>query len=222
MTHIAAAEARPPAIPLPGPLPGPAADAGAAARKAALRAAALGRRARAHARLRGGAGPALARRFREAFADRLAGGGVAALYAPMGTEIDVGPLAAALAAAGMRTALPAVVAAGAPLAFGLWRPGEPTRRHRFGMLEPARLAPATPGLVVVPLVAFDRTGARLGHGGGFYDRTLRSLRAAGPVLAVGAAYAGQEAPWIPAEAHDEPLDAVVTERGLVPCRAAGR
>jgi len=67
----------------------------------------------------------------------------------------------------------------------------------------------------VPLLAFDRAGYRLGYGGGFYDRTLAGLRAAGPVVAVGFAYAAQEVAAVPREATDARLDAVVTERGVV-------
>ena len=73
----------------------------------------------------------------------------------------------------------------------------------------------TPEIVIVPLVAFDRAGGRLGYGGGFYDRTLEGLRAARPTLAIGFAYAGQEAEGLPLEATDQPLDMVVTEAGVI-------
>jgi 5-formyltetrahydrofolate cyclo-ligase len=69
----------------------------------------------------------------------------------------------------------------------------------------------TPRVVLVPLLAFDREGYRLGYGGGFYDRTLMALRAAGPVLAVGLAYAAQEVPAVPRDANDRRLDWIVTE-----------
>lgn len=194
----------------------PADERRIAAAKTALRAAAGARRARTHARLRRTAGTALADRFLEAFAGRVVPDGTAALYWPMRTEIDVRPLLDALAAAGMRTALPVAGSPGAPLAFVPWRPGTPLRRHRFGMLEPAAGAPVRPDLVVVPLLAFDGTGARLGYGGGCYDRTLRRLRRRGRVFAAGAAYAEQERDAVPAAPHDARLDAVVTERGPVP------
>ena len=73
-----------------------------------------------------------------------------------------------------------------------------------------------PEVLIVPLVAFDRAGGRLGYGGGFYDRTLARLRAARPTLAVGFAYAAQEADRLPLEPTDQPLDAIVTERGVIP------
>ncbi|MEL6127014.1 MAG: 5-formyltetrahydrofolate cyclo-ligase, partial [Pseudomonadota bacterium] len=73
-----------------------------------------------------------------------------------------------------------------------------------------------PDTLIVPLLAFDRAGYRLGYGGGFYDRTLECLRAMRPTRAVGFAFAGQEVAAVPREATDQPLDAMVTERGLVP------
>lgn len=73
----------------------------------------------------------------------------------------------------------------------------------------------TPEIVIVPLLAFDRQGGRLGYGGGFYDRTLARLRETGAVLTIGFAYAGQEVPVVPMEATDVRLDMVVTERGVI-------
>jgi 5-formyltetrahydrofolate cyclo-ligase len=72
-----------------------------------------------------------------------------------------------------------------------------------------------PMIVVTPLLAFTRAGARLGYGGGYYDRTLAALRAEGDVLAVGFAYAAQEVPRIPKSRGDEPLDYIVTEREAI-------
>jgi len=95
----------------------------------------------------------------------------------------------------------------------------------YGIPEPLASAPeAVPSLVLVPLLAFDATGHRLGYGGGFYDRTLSLLARAqtppanpsarAPLIAVGVAYAGQEVSALPREAHDHPLDAMLTENGL--------
>jgi 5-formyltetrahydrofolate cyclo-ligase len=78
----------------------------------------------------------------------------------------------------------------------------------------------TPQIVIVPLVAFSRDGGRLGYGGGFYDRTLEQLRAAGPVLAIGFAFDAQEDPEIPLEPTDQPLDMIVTESQVIDIRAA--
>ncbi|WP_336390904.1 5-formyltetrahydrofolate cyclo-ligase [Paracoccus aestuarii] len=70
-------------------------------------------------------------------------------------------------------------------------------------------------MVIVPLAGYDAAGHRLGYGGGFYDRTLQALRARGPVTAIGLAFACQQVGAIPAGPHDQPLDLVVTDRGIV-------
>ena len=188
-----------------------AADAEAA--KTALRAEAAVRRARAHGRLHPAAGKALAGHFVASFAERLSADAVVALYWPIRTEIDVRPLIDRLAA--HRIVLPVLCGPGRPLGFVSWRPGQRLRPAAFGLSEPADGRPATPQVMVVPLLAFDRTGARLGYGGGYYDRTLRELRGAGSVFAIGAAYAAQETARIPVAPGDEPLDAVIAESGAV-------
>jgi 5-formyltetrahydrofolate cyclo-ligase len=71
-----------------------------------------------------------------------------------------------------------------------------------------------PDVLLIPLLAFDATGYRLGYGGGYYDRTLSALRAQKPVIAIGIAYAGQQVAAVPHEAHDQRLDGVLTEEGL--------
>ena len=80
-------------------------------------------------------------------------------------------------------------------------------------------APLEPEWLLVPVLAFDRSGRRLGYGGGFYDRTLAALRATRSRVAVGVAYAGQEVAQVPSDVFDQRLDAVVTERGLIPLEA---
>jgi 5-formyltetrahydrofolate cyclo-ligase len=72
-------------------------------------------------------------------------------------------------------------------------------------------------VVLVPLLAFDRRGWRLGYGGGYYDRTLRALRAEGPLLAIGLGYAAQEVAAVPHDEKDERVDLIVTERGVRSC-----
>ncbi|MEQ9607693.1 MAG: 5-formyltetrahydrofolate cyclo-ligase, partial [Kiloniellaceae bacterium] len=97
-----------------------------------------------------------------------------------------------------------------------WRPGEPLQPAGFGTREPPQSAPLVqPGLLLVPLLAFDAAGYRLGYGGGFYDRSLALLRRAGDILAVGLAFAAQQVPAVPREPTDQPLDLVVTERGAI-------
>ena len=108
---------------------------------------------------------------------------------------------------------------GTPLVFRLWRPGEPTLQGKMAIEEPLPVAPeAAPDLLFVPLAAFDRAGHRIGYGAGFYDRRLAGLRAKKPICAVGVAYASQEFPEVPHDAHDERLDYVLTERELMSCR----
>ena len=178
--------------------------------KAALRKAARRRRRELHA-ARPDAGEAAARLLPE----RFLGFRVVALYAPAGSEIDPRPLGQSLADQGAELCLPAVVAPDAPLEFRAWRPGEPLAPDAAGMAAPEAPWPVLqPDLVVVPLLAFDRHGGRLGQGGGHYDRTLAQLRARGPVFVLGLAYAGQEVDRLPAEGHDQPLDAVLTETGF--------
>ncbi|MBE2248365.1 MAG: 5-formyltetrahydrofolate cyclo-ligase [Myxococcus sp.] len=132
---------------------------------------------------------------------------------PMRCELDPRPLMRRLEALGARLALPRTPRRGSPLTFHLWTAQTQLVTSRFGVTEPAPDTPhVTPTLVLVPLLAFDRTGARLGYGGGFYDVTLAALRAVGPVEAIGLAYAAQEVDRVPTEPHDAPLDGVLTER----------
>lgn len=140
-------------------------------------------------------------------------GAVISGYVPVGEEADVMPLLTRLAERGHELALPAVLDRGRPLAFRAWAPGAALMPGWYGIPCPPESAPERrPTIVLLPLLGFDRRGHRLGHGAGFYDRSLAALRAEGPVLAVGLAFAVQELAHVPAEAHDEPLDWIVTER----------
>lgn len=138
---------------------------------------------------------------------------IVAAFWPLPAELDTRPLFEALAALGVVTALPRVVAKGAPLAFHRFRPGDALLEAGMRVFEPAATAPAVcPTIVVVPLVAFDAQGFRLGYGGGFYDRTLGAL---GPdVVAIGLAFELQRARALPHEATDVPLSTIVTETGV--------
>src|SRR5690606_22663272 len=105
----------------------------------------------------------------------------------------------------------------APLQFHRWQPGQPLEPSFAGIPAPLATAPRlTPTALLIPLLAYDMNGTRLGYGGGYYDRTIESLRHANPALcAVGIAYRGQCAPTpLPHAPHDQPLDAVLTEEGL--------
>lgn len=135
-------------------------------------------------------------------------------YLPIRTEIDPRPAMAEAAAHGP-VGVPVILAAGQPLRFSRWTPGCVLRAGPFGAMVPERDDWLEPEIVIVPLVAFDRTGGRLGYGGGFYDRTLEQLRRRRPVLAIGFAYAAQEARDLPLEPTDQPLDMVVTEEEVI-------
>ncbi len=141
---------------------------------------------------------------------------VIAAYWPFRTEIDPRPLMLALHARGYRVVLPVVVKKDAPLKFRLWGPGATLVKAGLGGLVPDVGAPELePDLLLVPMLAYDDTGHRLGYGGGFYERTLERLRGLKPVRAVGAAYEAQRVPAVPREGTDQRLDAMLTETGLV-------
>ncbi len=183
--------------------------------KRALRAAAAARRDAAHAAAPGAA-EAAAERLDAALAD-LPPGATVSGYLAFRSELDPAPALARLAARGAALCMPVVEAKGRPLVFRRWRPGAPTVMGVFGVEIPADETTATPDVVIAPMLAFDRAGFRLGYGGGFYDRTLAALRAAGTVRAIGFAYAGQEVAAVPREPTDARLDMIVTERERIPC-----
>ena len=136
----------------------------------------------------------------------------AAVYVRRGSELDPGPLSAWLARQGVRICLPAVVVPDQALVFR--EVGDGLHPDALGLLAPPAYAKVLqPELIFAPLLGFDRTGARLGQGGGYYDRTLAARRASGlSTRVVGLAYAEQEVPRIPTDAFDQRLDGVLTER----------
>ncbi|HEU0118419.1 MAG TPA: 5-formyltetrahydrofolate cyclo-ligase, partial [Alphaproteobacteria bacterium] len=135
-----------------------------------------------------------------------------ALYHAQHDEMNPSMLGVDLHHAGHTLALPVITARGTPLIFRSYEPGDKLHPGPMGILEPTSEALAvTPDVLIVPLLAFDKMGYRLGYGGGYYDRTLTELRQQKTVLAVGIAYAGQEVAAVPIEPHDARLDAIVTE-----------
>jgi 5-formyltetrahydrofolate cyclo-ligase len=141
-------------------------------------------------------------------------GAIIAGYWPMGEEMDPRPLMLALAAGGHVLALPVTPPRCQPLSFRAWAPGAALRAGPMGTSEPVAGAELRPDILLVPLLAFDRAGRRLGYGGGFYDRTLAALPGA---KAIGIAYAGQEMPEVPAGLQDFRLPLIATEAGVILC-----
>jgi 5-formyltetrahydrofolate cyclo-ligase len=179
-----------------------------AAQKAAARKAAFARRKAAHgAGLVGRAGQ---------LSQVLAGyrGVPLAGYMPLRSEINPLPAMEEAAAHGP-VGVPVIMGEGQPLQFSLWEPGCAMKDGPFGAQIPAVEEFFEPEIVIVPLVAFDRHGGRLGYGGGFYDRTLEQLRARRATLAIGFAYVAQEVAELPLEPTDQSLDMIVTEEGVL-------
>jgi 5-formyltetrahydrofolate cyclo-ligase len=141
-------------------------------------------------------------------------GAVVSGFWPIGREIDIRPLLVALHERGHPIVLPVTPKRGNPLTFRLWRPGDVLQPERFGTFRPVG-DEAVPDFLLVPLLAFDRRGHRLGYGAGFYDRTLAGLPGR---YALGVAYAGQEVPEVPASHADVALDAVATDNGVISCK----
>lgn len=138
-------------------------------------------------------------------------------YMPIGDELDPRPAMAALAASGYLVCVPVVEARGRPLAFHLWTPDAATAPGTYRIAVPVAAEAAEPDVLLVPLLAFDRRGHRLGYGGGYYDRTIAALRARRPVVALGFAYAAQEMALVPDAEFDMRLDGIVSEDGYLDC-----
>nr|WP_255732218.1 5-formyltetrahydrofolate cyclo-ligase [Ruegeria sp. Ofav3-42] len=135
-------------------------------------------------------------------------------YMPIRTEIDPLPAMAEAAAYGP-VGVPVIQAAGQALRFSRWTPEGVLKDGPFGAMIPEVDDYFDPEILIVPLVAFDARGGRLGYGGGFYDRTLEGLRAKHPTLAIGFAFDAQEAEGLPLEHTDQPLDMVITESRIL-------
>ena len=174
------------------------------AQKQAVRAAAFARRKLAFEAQNGAASGLLS--------EILAGyrGAALAGFMPINTEIDPRPAMAEASAHGA-VGVPVITASATPLEFARWSPGVAMVEGAFKAHIPADIEWMIPEIVIVPLVAWDETGGRLGYGGGFYDRTLEGLRARGPVLAIGFVFNVQQAYDLPLEVTDQPLDMIVTE-----------
>lgn len=153
-----------------------------------------------------------------AFARPLASQAIVSGFASLDDELDCMPLMHRLAGEGLGLALPLVTGKGKPLTFRKWAPGDDMDAGVWGIAQPKADKPVVePDIVLVPLLAVDRAGWRLGYGGGFYDRTLQGLRARKPSLAIGLAYEEQVVDAVPHLDYDEPLDWVLTPGGALRC-----
>jgi 5-formyltetrahydrofolate cyclo-ligase len=141
-------------------------------------------------------------------------GAVVSGFWPLPGEIDIRPLLLALHARGHPIGLPVTPKRGLPLIFRLWSPGDVLEPERFGTVRPTG-TDCTPDFLLVPLLAFDHLGGRLGYGAGYYDRTLASLPGR---FTLGCAFAVQEVDKVPVGPYDVRLNAVATERGIIRCR----
>jgi len=181
--------------------------------KAALRRELKTLREEAHAR-DPDAGETLASKFPLKLLERY--GPVVAGYLPIESEIDPLPLMERLEGEGAKLALPRLEADGS-MTFRAWSQEADLEDGPMGLRQPLESADTVyPTLVLMPLLAFDGMGVRLGYGKGHYDRTLSGLRENGRVFACGLGFHAQMLDELPAEPHDQPLDWAVTERGSVP------
>ncbi len=138
-------------------------------------------------------------------------------YLAIGDEIDPEPILEEVLGFEKTSVLPVVIANKQPLIFRSWRPGQALERGPLNTRHPlVEAEQIDPDVLLVPLLAFDRRGFRLGWGGGFYDRTIAELVAQGrSITTIGIAYSGQEIDFVPQDAYDQRVDYVVTERGVI-------
>jgi 5-formyltetrahydrofolate cyclo-ligase len=142
-------------------------------------------------------------------------------FMPLKTEINPLPLLRQLSQSGAQLALPAIAGRGKPLVMRAFVFGDELASGQWGIREPKADAPeVAPDILLVPLLAFDRNGHRIGYGAGYYDMTIMKLRAAKPVIAAGIAFAAQEIEEVPVTARDARLDLVLTEREVIDLRGS--
>jgi 5-formyltetrahydrofolate cyclo-ligase len=148
--------------------------------------------------------------------ERLPAVQVVGAYYPTGTELDPVAVVMRFDALGAARALPVATDRRSPLIFRSSDPPEPLVPDFMGVPSPPPSAQElVPDLILVPVLAFDQTGGRLGQGGGHYDATIHALRTQGQVFVIGLAYAGQEVARVPREPHDQPMDAILTESAYI-------
>ena len=187
-----------------------------ATEKSRLRAEAIARRDALPADQRQAAAEAIAAR---PFPLPIRSGTIVSGFMPLKSEINPLPLMRKLTEQGARLTLPVIAGRGQPLVMREWTWGEPLVAGIWGIREPQPQARAVdPDIVLAPLLAFDRTGHRLGYGGGYYDLTIAQLRGRKTIAAIGLAFATQEVSSVPVTPRDARLDLVLTERGVIDFR----
>jgi len=145
-------------------------------------------------------------------------GAVVSGYWPIQSEINPFPLLQMFEERGYDLALPVLnpTAEGYAMRFRRFRLGDPLVPGPFGIREPGEVAPdVEPDVLLLPMLGFDKAGVRLGYGGGYFDRVLQALRAKKPVTAYGIAFSAQQLAEVPCEGHDQRLDGIFTETGLI-------
>ncbi|HLH93279.1 MAG TPA: 5-formyltetrahydrofolate cyclo-ligase [Xanthobacteraceae bacterium] len=153
----------------------------------------------------------------------VAAGAIVSGFSPLKSEINPVPLMRVFAATGAQLALPVVMGKGKPLTMRAWAFGEPLVSGVWGIREPPPEAPEVfPDILIVPLLAFDRAGHRIGYGAGYYDMTIARLRGMKKVIAIGIGYAAQEIAEVPVTPRDAALDLVLTEREVIDLRKSAR
>jgi 5-formyltetrahydrofolate cyclo-ligase len=184
--------------------------------KRIIRRDAVARRDALPAAARAAAAETIARRM---FPLAIAPGVIVSGFSPLKSEINPVPLLRKLSDGGAALALPVVAGKGKPLIMRAWAFGEPLDSGVWGIREPKPEAPeVAPDILLVPLLAFDRSGHRVGYGAGYYDMTIAKLRALKSVTAVGIAFAAQEIASVPVTPRDARLDLVLTEREVIDLR----
>ena len=145
-------------------------------------------------------------------------GAIVSGYWPIQSEINPFPLMQMFEERGYDLALPvlAPTAEGYEMRFRRFRLGDPLVPGPFGIREPGAVAPEVePDVLLLPMLGFDKAGVRLGYGGGYFDRVLEALRAKKTVTAYGIAFSAQQLAEVPREGHDQRLDGIFTETGLI-------
>jgi 5-formyltetrahydrofolate cyclo-ligase len=187
-----------------------------ASAKSDLRKVALARRDALPAAERMAAAEAIAAR---AFPIALPSGAIVSGFMPLNSEISPLPLMRKLSDGAARLALPVVVGRGLPLSMRAYAFGDALVKGVWGIrVPPPEALEVEPDVLLVPLLAFDRNGNRLGYGAGYYDMTIAALRAKKRVVAIGVAFAAQEVDEVPTTPRDVRLDLVLTERGMIDLR----